>query len=318
MGRIGMQLNDRIGRRLKLRDLNIFLAVVKERSMSRAAVALAMSQPAVSKSIADIEHTLGAPLLDRTPYGVEPTPYGRALINRANAVFDELQHSVTDIEALLDPTTGEARIGCTAPLAAGFVPAIVDRLSSRYPRISFQVVDGDVAQLQQHLRNRSLDLVIGRSLLQITDDDMQSQVLVEDRLLVVTGSRNKWGGRKKIRLSDLLTEPWVLPSYDSVAGTLISEVFHAAVVKAPKLKVTSHSFPATQFLLSTGRFLCLLPETTIRLSAKHLQLKVLPVDLPDVLRPILMITLKNRTLSPAAKLFIECAREIVTPFAKKR
>src|SRR5437879_2239013 len=98
-----MQLTDRIGRRLKLRDLNIFLAVAKERSMSRAAAALAVSQPAVSKSIADIEHTLGAPLLDRTPYGVEPTPYGLALINRANAVFDELKHSIKDIEALLDP-----------------------------------------------------------------------------------------------------------------------------------------------------------------------------------------------------------------------
>ena len=140
-----MQLNDRIGRHLKLRDLNIFLAVVKERSMSRAAVVLAMSQPAVSKSIADIEHTLGAPLFDRTPYGAEPTPYGHALINRANAVFDELQHSVKDIEALLDPATGEARIGSTAPLAAGIVPAVIDKLIHQYPRISFQMTDGDVA-----------------------------------------------------------------------------------------------------------------------------------------------------------------------------
>src|SRR5438105_4268644 len=113
--------------------------------MSRAASALAVSQPAVSKSIADIEHTLGAPLLDRTPYGVEPTTYGLALINRANAVFDELKHSVQDIEALLDPATGETRIGSTAPLAAGIVPVIMDRLSRRYPRISFQMMDGDVA-----------------------------------------------------------------------------------------------------------------------------------------------------------------------------
>jgi DNA-binding transcriptional LysR family regulator len=312
-----VQLTDRIGRRLKLRDLNIFLAVAKERSMSRAAATLAMSQPAVSKSIADIEHTLGAPLLDRTPYGVELTPYGLALISRANAVFDELKHSVNDIEALLDPTTGEARIGSTAPLAAGIVPAIMDRLSRRYPRISFQMMDGDVAHLLRQLRSRSLDLVIGRSLAPITDDDVESKVLVDDHLLVVTGSRNKWSGRKRIHLSDLLDEPWVLPSYDSVAGRLISETFHNANVKAPIPRVSSHSFPATQFLLSTGRFLCLLPETTVRLSAKHAPLKVLPVDLPRLLRPILIITLKNRTLSPAAKLFINCAYEIAKPFAKR-
>src|SRR4051795_3334470 len=114
-----MQLNDRIGRRLKLRDLNIFLVVAKESSMSKAAAELAMSQPSVSKSIADMEYTLGAPLLDRTPHGVEPTPYGQALMKRSIAVFDELRQSVKDIESLLDPTAGEVRIGSTSPMSGG-------------------------------------------------------------------------------------------------------------------------------------------------------------------------------------------------------
>jgi DNA-binding transcriptional LysR family regulator len=89
-----MKLNDRIGRRLRLRDLNIFLVVVKERSMSRAAVQLAISQPVVSKAIADMEYELGAPLLDRGRRGVEPTLYGRALIKRSVAAFDELRQGV--------------------------------------------------------------------------------------------------------------------------------------------------------------------------------------------------------------------------------
>jgi DNA-binding transcriptional LysR family regulator len=120
-----MQLHERIGRRLKLRDLNIFLVAVKERSMSKAANALAVSQPAISKAIADMEYTLGAPLLDRTPRGIEPTLYGRILIKRGIAVFDELRHTISDIESLLDPTAGEARIGCTEPMAAGIVPHVV-------------------------------------------------------------------------------------------------------------------------------------------------------------------------------------------------
>lgn len=111
-----MQANDRIGRRLKLRDLNIFLAVARQRSMSRAATELAISQPAVSRAIADIEYTLGVPLLDRNPHGVEPTLYGRSLMKRGNVVFDELRQSVKEIEFLADPTAGEIRIGCTAPL----------------------------------------------------------------------------------------------------------------------------------------------------------------------------------------------------------
>src|SRR5882762_3344883 len=101
MGGGAMQLDERIGRRLRLRDLNMFLIVVKERSMSKAAEQLAVSQPVVSKTIADMEHTLGVPLLDRGPRGVEPTVYGQALIKRGVVVFDELRQSVKDIENLL-------------------------------------------------------------------------------------------------------------------------------------------------------------------------------------------------------------------------
>src|SRR4051794_22730743 len=86
-----MHVNDRVGRRLKLRDLNIFVAVVKERSMSKAAAALAISQPAVSRAIADMEYALGVPLLDRNPHGVEPTINGRSLVKRSIVVFDELR-----------------------------------------------------------------------------------------------------------------------------------------------------------------------------------------------------------------------------------
>src|SRR5258708_1679081 len=86
-----VQWNDRVRRRLKLRDVDILLAVIQTGSMGKAAAALNMSQPAVSKAIAYLEHTLGVRLLDRSRQGVEPTPYGRALIKRGVAMFDELQ-----------------------------------------------------------------------------------------------------------------------------------------------------------------------------------------------------------------------------------
>src|SRR6266568_700708 len=99
-----VQWNERIGRRLKLRDLHIFLAVVQRGSMAKAATELAISQPAVSKAIADMEYALGLRLLDRTRQGIEPTMYGRALIRRGLAVFDELRQGVKELEFLADPT----------------------------------------------------------------------------------------------------------------------------------------------------------------------------------------------------------------------
>ena len=124
-----MRWNDRIGRRIKLSDLHVLLAVAQCGSMAKAANELAMSHPVVSRSIGELEHTLGVRLLERSPHGVELTEFGRAMLNRSNAAFDELRQGVKDIEFLAEPGAGEVRVGSTAPLAASFVSTVIDRLS---------------------------------------------------------------------------------------------------------------------------------------------------------------------------------------------
>jgi DNA-binding transcriptional LysR family regulator len=113
-----MRWNDRIGRRIKLSDLHILIAVVQTGSMAKAAAQLAVSHPVISRSISDLERTLGVRLLERNPRGVEVTAYGRAILARSHAAFDALRQGVRDIEFLSDPTVGEVRIGTTPPLAA--------------------------------------------------------------------------------------------------------------------------------------------------------------------------------------------------------
>lgn len=104
-----MQWEDRIGRRLKLRDVHILLTTVQCGSMAKAAERLAISNPVVSKTIADLEHALGVLLLERSRQGVEPTVYGRAVLKHGLAAFDELRQCVKEIEFLADPTAGEVR-----------------------------------------------------------------------------------------------------------------------------------------------------------------------------------------------------------------
>src|SRR5690242_13883182 len=102
----------RIGSRIRLRDLHVLSAVVRWGSMAKAASHLAMSQSAVSESIATLESALGVRLLDRSPQGVAPTIYAEALLKRGHVVFDELRQGVKDIEFLADPTKGEVRVAC--------------------------------------------------------------------------------------------------------------------------------------------------------------------------------------------------------------
>src|SRR3954453_7523671 len=106
-----MQWEDRIGRRLKLRDVHILLAAVQCGSMAKAAQQLAISHPVVSKTIADLEHTVGVRLLERSRKGVVPTRYGRAVLQHGLAAFDELRQCVKEIKYLTDPEFGEVRIG---------------------------------------------------------------------------------------------------------------------------------------------------------------------------------------------------------------
>ena len=125
-----MRWNDRIGRRLKLHDLHIFMTVADTGSMGKAAAILSISQPSVSKAIAEIEHTMGVRLLDRTPTGVEVTAYGRALVRRGIGAFDELRQGIKDIELLSDPMAGEVQIGCPQAIACGLLQGILARFSA--------------------------------------------------------------------------------------------------------------------------------------------------------------------------------------------
>jgi DNA-binding transcriptional LysR family regulator len=147
--------------RLKLHELQVLLAVAQAGSMAKAAAQLAISEPAVSRSISDMEHTLGVSLFDRSSKGVEPTPYGRALIKRGVAVFDELRQGIREIETIKDPTMGEVHIGATSTIAeVGIVAAVIGQMSQKYPRINFHVVEATPEWLFHELRERSLDLII--------------------------------------------------------------------------------------------------------------------------------------------------------------
>ena len=125
---------------MKLQDLHVLMTVVQAGSMGKAAQRLNTTQPNISRSIADLEYALGVRLLDRHRQGVEPTEYGRALLDCGVAVFDDLRQGVKNIEFLADPGAGEVRIGSSPSSAESFVSAVIKRLSRRYPRIVFHLV----------------------------------------------------------------------------------------------------------------------------------------------------------------------------------
>jgi DNA-binding transcriptional LysR family regulator len=306
---------ERIERRLKLHDIRVLMSVVQAGSMHKAAERLSTSQPAVSRSISDLEHALGVRLLDRSRRGVEPTQYGLAIINRGVAIFDELRQGVRDVEFLADPTAGELRIGCAEMTAAGPALAVMDRLTRRHPRIVFNVVTGSAKSLYRNLAERSVEIVM-LGIAGVVPDEFAAEHLFDDSLVVAAGVQNPWTRRRKIELAELANEPWTLPPHDSDPGVLAMEAFRASGLKPPRTSVITLSLNLRIRLLTTGRYLSMLAGYALRARSKYPLLKALPVELPNVRRSILIITLRNRTLSPLAEQFIRTAREVAKPLAK--
>lgn len=305
-----MHWTERAGGRIKLRDLHILLAVVERGTMSRAAEQLSVSVPVVSKTIADMEHVLGVPLLDRGPQGIKPTAYGHALLDCSVTVFDELRRGLRQIEFLADPQAGELSIGGNEPLMAGLVPAVIDRLASRHPRMRFNVMQGDIASLHRQLRERSVDLIVARALRPVEDDDLATEVLFDEQLFVVTGAQSPWVRKRRLALADLMDAAWILPPADTVVGALVADAFRAAGLAVPKARVVSLSLPLRNSLIATGRYLTVVAGSMLDLTAHGLPVKVLPVTLKAPSRPVEIIRLKSRSLSPVAETFIAEARAV--------
>jgi DNA-binding transcriptional LysR family regulator len=308
--------SDQVERRLKLRELRILLAVVKAGSMAKGAADLAISQPNVSKAIADLEQAFGVRLLDRSPRGVEPTTYGRAVIKRGTAVFDELRHAVKDVAFLADPTSGELRLGCI-DWAAGIVGVAIDRMSRQYPRITFDVMSaGDGATLLRELRSRNIELFVAVPDDSLSREDCDTEILYDDPLVVVADALHPLVRRRGIALAELVNEAWAMPPANTVSGAYIRDVFRKNDLAVPDTIVSTYSHTLRHYLVATARFITVLPKPMFELMAKSLSIKALPVHLPPTQRKMAIVVLKARTLSPIAQLFTETVRAVAKPQTK--
>jgi DNA-binding transcriptional LysR family regulator len=309
-----MPWTERTRRRLKLRDLEVLMAVIETGSMGKAAKQLGISQPAVSKAIVELEDALGVRLLDRSRRGIVPTPYGLALQRQGTAVFNELRQAVQHIDFLADPTKGEIRIGTTDPLAISLMAPVIDAHSREHPKMFFHVVSGGTEELYSAVADRRVEFAVCRMIGRLPDE-LAAEVLFHDAFAVMASAENPLTRRRKLAWSDLADEPWALYSLDTFFGSVIADAFRVNGLEMPRLTVASETFSAQQAMLATGRFLTVQPGFMVKLPQRGLRLKALPVSLTNSRMPIGLITLKDRSLTPPVQLFIDRLREFVRPLA---
>src|SRR4051794_26867244 len=254
----------RLGQHLKLRDLHVLQTVARCGSMGKAAIELSVSQPAISKTIADMEYALGVRLFDRNPRGTEPTVYARTLLDHGHVAFDELKQAVANIKFLANPTTGELRVGSTIAIATGFLPAVIDRVLRQYPRIIFHLSAGEAAMTYHDLDERKVDLVVAPIFAPIAAKHLRADILYDEPLVVVAGAQSAWARRRKLKLAELADAVWTLPPLESLYGAVVSEAFQANRLAVPPAAVFTSVTPVRNALLATGRFVSIVQGSVMR------------------------------------------------------
>jgi DNA-binding transcriptional LysR family regulator len=311
---VAMDWDSRLIKQIKLRDLQILKAAVDAGSMMKAANVLAITQPAVSHAVAEMEHVLGVSLLDRTSIGVSPTIYGQALLTRAAVAFNELRQGISDIESLADPTVGELRMGTTPPMSA-VASAVYNRLVPQYPRMRFELSVASTDKLLRQLRQRDIEFVISRLTDWMEVDDLSVKTLFYDELAVLCSKHNKWARRRNVSLADLINEPWVLPAANGSIIRIIKKAFEERGLDVPRPTVeTPHTY-ALSLLVSNGPFLTMHPKIMLATPSHQHRLAAVDVRLPVTRGPIALIMLKGRSLSPAANLFVQFAAAVAKEMA---
>jgi DNA-binding transcriptional LysR family regulator len=308
MPRPTVDADRRLGNRIRLRDLQILIHVVELGSMAKAASYLSISQPSVSQAIADLEHAIGARLLDRSPQGVAPTIYGEIFLKRGLEAFDALRQGLRDVERVATPNAGDIWIGSAETWLIGFIPSVIQRLSQRHPSVAIHALEANASDFDFHkLRERRLDLMIGRVERTSIDDDLSVEVLYEEPVHVVVGAHSPLAQRRKVKLADLANERWMMSEPSNLMASLVSRAFHAGGLEFPRPSVFTTSMCVYLPLLASTDYVTVLASSVLRYCAERWPLKVLPIDL-GITSPVGLFTLRNRTLGSVVELFIEEAR----------
>lgn len=308
---------DHVLRRLRLRHLELLVALDEAGTMRASAERLHLSQPAISKLLTDVEEAFEARLFERSRQGVKPTAAGSAAVHRARVVLGELAHASAEIGAIRKGASAVLRVGTFSVTAA--VPSAVVALRRKMPRAAVHIHEGRVRELTQLLLDGKLDCVFGALTNELLDGDalslLQSEVLLEDRLCVLVAEGNPRLVQRGWRWVDLADADWVAPPKQTLVRQALMMAFLNEGADPPEPVIETMSS------VTIGAVLRLDPTLVCAVRHEHARdeiarggVRQLPV-LPEVALPPLGLFTRRSGLatSPVVQAFSRAIRAAGAP-----
>jgi DNA-binding transcriptional LysR family regulator len=300
----------RLPRRLKMAELRVFVAVLEHRSFRKAAAVLHLTQPAVTKAIANLEELLGVPLFDRTSHGVEPTVHGLSLAPRAVAVFDELRRAAQDLALVRRGEQGILRVGILPMPAIPFLPVAVRKLTDAHPDILVTVIEAREAELVDRLHKRDIELAILRLALIDPGEDMRVDRLFDERLCVIAAKEHRLAGHPRLTWPQLLRERWVMPSPDCIFYEHVLRTLDRARLPMPRHVIETFSIHIQFGMVLHAGMLSFGMRSQVEFAPGRQFLVRLPFELPSPDSLVAAVSLRSHAQSPLAQQLIGHIRDL--------
>jgi DNA-binding transcriptional LysR family regulator len=302
---------------MELRDIEYFAVVAEHGSIGRAAEALGLSQPALSKSLRRLEESMDAKVVKRTPKGVELTSVGSALlaqVHRLRLTLDDISRETADLS---QGRAGHIRIGTAAGFALDLLPTACDAFLKEAPKVTVKITVGDRDASLTGLRNGELDLAI-ITIQAAHHEDLGKEHLLDEEFVVYVSAGHRLAKRKQLTLADLVHERWVTGFINGPPERRLNQAFEDAGLPPPNIAVETAFLPIRYHLVAASNLLSFNSTRVVRYAAARLPIRELHVKDLAYTRALGVYYRKDAYLSPAARRFIEMLKTMAKEVAKER
>jgi DNA-binding transcriptional LysR family regulator len=300
--------------RLRMKQLQLLIALDEHKSLHKASSAMAMTQSAASKALAELESMLEAPLFERAKSGLIPNPFGRCVIRYARVLAADLNALCQEVAQIRAGTGGRLSVGTIMGAVPGIVAPIVNKMHAKHPDLAIEIIEDTSANMLVMLDDGRVDLVIGRASVSDQPSKYHYQPLTDEPLSIVVGRSHAEPGVNEIGFAELANHRWVTyPSYLPMSALLERELDLAGLPMPANPISTASPLVTVTLLQESPELVSILPASVARVFERHGVLRVLPVRMKSKSQTYGVVTRKGGELSPAARQFVQMLRETGRP-----
>ncbi|RZT39594.1 LysR substrate-binding domain-containing protein [Cupriavidus agavae] len=294
---------------IKLRHLQLLVALDEFRHLGRTAEFLSVSQPAVSKVLAEVEKMLGMTLFTRSTRGTEPTPAGESLVRFARSVLAQYDVTRDEIEAVASGAAGRVRVGSMGATLPVLLAQAVSCLKERAPRATVLVEEGDLTHLLPRLRLSELDLIVGRLEPAYAAPDLVTEPLYDEPMVAIAVPGHPLAQQAAVSWADLAQHPLVMPPPWASLRVKIEQAFFRHGQQPPADIMESSSYLAVTTFVAQRHAAGFVARSVGRQLQAEGRFQVLAMDVEVELPPVGLITLRERRLPPGVVELAACLRQ---------